>query len=252
MPGYLPPAASTHTISVLTLSFSFSASAPISAEILGFLRVAFCCNILEAYGQTEGTGGATNTNLDDNLAGHVGPPNACCELKLVDVPELNYFATDKPCPRGEICVRGPSVMPGYLKDEAKTRETIDEDGWLHSGDIGIMNENGTITIIDRKKNVFKLSQGEYIAAENIEGKFLSKVPFIQQIFIHGDSTESCLVTIVVPEPEAFTPFVNKVLEKANLQLGDSTAYRNICADAKLRKAVLTELIKAGKDAGLKG
>jgi long-chain acyl-CoA synthetase len=186
------------------------------------------------------------------VAGHVGPPNACCEVKLVDVPELNYFATDKPHPRGEICIRGASVIPGYLKDEAKTRETIDEEGWLHSGDIGVLNENGTFTIIDRKKNVFKLSQGEYIAAENIEGKFLSKVPFIQQIFVHGDSHENCLVAIVIPDAESFIPFVNKVLETANVRLGDQPAYKRICNDPKLRKAVLKELIRAGKDAGLKG
>jgi len=123
------------------------ASAPISAEILGFVRVAFCCEVIEAYGQTEGSGAATNTNPGEKEAGHVGPPNACSEMKLVDVPELSYFATDKPYPRGEICVRGPGIIPGYLKDEVKTRETIDEEGWLQSGDIGIIGGNGTITVI---------------------------------------------------------------------------------------------------------
>ncbi|KAI1310243.1 hypothetical protein EDD11_003859 [Mortierella claussenii] len=229
-----------------------TASAPISAEILGFVRVAFCCEVLEAYGQTEGSGAATNTNQGETEAGHVGPPNACCELKLVDVPELNYHATDQPFPRGEICVRGPSVIQGYLKDEARTKETIDEEGWLHSGDIGIMGADGTITVIDRKKNVFKLSQGEYIAAENIEGKFLSRVPFIQQILVHGDSHENCLVAILIPDPETFISFANKVLENTHLQLGDDQGYRDLCKDSKLRRAVLKELIKAGKDAGLKG
>ncbi|KAF9902598.1 hypothetical protein BX616_001880 [Lobosporangium transversale] len=229
-----------------------TASAPISAEILAFTRVAFCCEVMEAYGQTEGTGAATNTNPGEVDAGHVGAPNACCELKLVDVPALDYFATDKPYPRGEICVRGPSVISGYLKDEAKTRETIDEEGWLHSGDIGVLRPNGTITIIDRKKNVFKLSQGEYVAAENIEGKFLARIPFIQQIFIHGDSHESCLVAILVPEPDMFIPFANKILQDANVVLGDSATYKKICKDQKLRKAVLQELISAGKQAGLKG
>ena len=122
--------------------------------------MAFCCEVVEAYGQTEGGGAATNTVIGETEAGHVGPPQACCEIKLVDVPELNYFATDKPFPRGEICIRGPAVIPGYLKDEAKTKETIDEEGWLHSGDIAIMSGKGTITIIDRKKNVFKVRRTE--------------------------------------------------------------------------------------------
>ncbi|GJJ78967.1 long-chain acyl-CoA synthetase [Entomortierella parvispora] len=229
-----------------------TASAPISAEILGFVRVAFCCEVIEAYGQTEGSGAATNTNPDETDAGHVGPPNACSEIKLVDVPELNYFATDKPYPRGEICVRGPGIIPGYLKDEAKTKETIDEEGWLHSGDIGIIGGNGTITVIDRKKNVFKLSQGEYIAAENIEGRYLSRVNFIQQLFIHGDSTESCLVAVLVPEPDMFAAFVNKTIEGSNLDMNDKAALKAICADPKATRAVLQELINAGKEIGLRG
>ncbi|KAF9584160.1 hypothetical protein BGW38_007375 [Lunasporangiospora selenospora] len=228
-----------------------TASAPISAEILGFIRVAFCCEVVEAYGQTEGSGAGTNTNIGELVAGHVGPPNTCAEIKLVDVPELDYYSTDKPSPRGEICVRGPGIIRGYLKDDVKTKETIDDEGWLHSGDIGVLSDNGTFSIIDRKKNVFKLSQGEYIAAESIEGKFLSRLPFIQQIFIHGDSSESCLVAILVPEPDAFVPFVNKVLKNINLRLGDLSALRAICEDPKLRKAVVHELLRAGQSAGLR-
>ncbi|KAG0275831.1 hypothetical protein BGZ95_008335 [Linnemannia exigua] len=189
-----------------------TASAPISAEILSFIRVAFCCEVVEAYGQTE----------------------------------------DKPYPRGEICVRGPGIIQGYLKDEAKTKETIDDEGWLHSGDIGIIGSNGVISVIDRKKNVFKLSQGEYIAAENIEGKILARLPFIQQILVHGDSTESCLVAIIVPEPDTFVPFVNKVLSGVNLALDNVADYKRICSDPRLRQSVLHELNKAAKDIGLRG
>ncbi|KAF9973208.1 hypothetical protein BGZ75_001242, partial [Mortierella antarctica] len=135
-------------------------------------------------------------------------------------------------------------------DEAKTKETIDVEGWLHSGDIGLIGSNGTLTIIDRKKSVFKLNQGEYVAAENIEGRLHSKVPFIQQILVHGDSTESCVMTIVIPELEAFIPFVNTVLENVNLQPGDLAAYKEILSDPKLTQAVLQELIQAGKEIGL--
>ena len=122
--------------------------------------------MLEGYGQTEGAACATICHPDDmTTAGHVGAPNAACEIVLADVPEMGYLHTDtnhkgQPCQgRGEIWVRGPFVFKGYYKDPEKTRETVDEEGWLHSGDIGLWTSEGNLQIIDRKKNIFKLSQG---------------------------------------------------------------------------------------------
>lgn len=146
--------------------YLISGSAPLSKTVMYFYRVMLGVPVLEGYGQTEGAACATICHPDDmTTAGHVGAPNAACEIVLADVPEMGYLHTDtnhkgQPCQgRGEIWVRGPFVFKGYYKDPEKTRETVDEEGWLHSGDIGLWTSDGNLQIIDRKKNIFKLSQG---------------------------------------------------------------------------------------------
>ncbi|CAF4351679.1 unnamed protein product, partial [Adineta steineri] len=144
------------------------------------------------YGQTECVIGCSQTPSDIE-SGETGIPTALNYIKLVDVPEKEYYAKDGV---GEICIRSPAVFKGYLKDEAKTREAIDEQGWLHTGDIGRWTPHKTMRIVDRKKNMYKLSQGEYVAPEKIEDVY-ARSRFISQIFVYGDSYESCLVAIVV-------------------------------------------------------
>jgi long-chain acyl-CoA synthetase len=73
----------------------------------------------------------------------------------MDVPELGYYSKDG---AGEVCIKGVNVFKGYYKNEEQTRETIDSDGWLHTGDIGRWTQTGTLKIVDRKKHIFKLAQ----------------------------------------------------------------------------------------------
>lgn len=158
-------------------------SAPLAANVLTFIRCALGCIIVEGYGQTECTAPITLTVQGDYEPGHVGPPVACNAVKLVDVPEMEYYAIQQ---QGEICVKGANVFLGYFEDPEKTNEAIDKDGWLHTGDVGEWRPNGTLKIIDRRKHIFKLSQGEYIVPEKIENIYI-RSSFIEQIFVHGES-----------------------------------------------------------------
>jgi len=100
------------------------------------------------------------------VVGATGPLETCVEAKLVDVPELGYFASNKP-PQGEVWLRGPSMTAGYLNRDAETAALFDKEGWLKTGDIGEFNDGGCLKIIDRVKNLVKTLNGEYIAIEKV-------------------------------------------------------------------------------------
>ncbi|NWJ04869.1 ACSL5 ligase, partial [Crypturellus undulatus] len=216
-----------------------TAAAPISPTVLTFLRAALGCQIFEAYGQTECSAGCTFSMPGDSTTGHVGSPLACNIVKLDDVEEMNYFSSNN---EGEVCIKGTNVFKGYLKDPEKTAEAIDKDGWLHTGDIGKWMPNGTLKIIDRKKNIFKLAQGEYIAPEKIENIYIRSAP-VAQVFVHGESLRSSLIGIVVPDPETLPDFASK--------LGIKGSYEDICKNPALKKAILEDLVKLGRQSGLK-
>ncbi|TNN50457.1 Long-chain-fatty-acid--CoA ligase 6 [Liparis tanakae] len=219
--------------------FALTASAPISPTVLSFLRATMGCLIFEGYGQTECTAGCTFSMPGDWTAGHVGPPLPCAKVKLIDIPDMNYYAKNG---EGEICIKGPSVFRGYLKDPERTAEALDSDGWLHSGDVGQWLPNGTLRIIDRKKHIFKLSQGEYIAPEKIENVYIRCVPVLQ-VFVHGDSLQSHLIGIVVPDPEVLVSWAK--------DRGCVGSYEELCQNPDLRNAVLEDMKAVGKEAGLK-
>ncbi|NXL10554.1 ACSL5 ligase, partial [Mesembrinibis cayennensis] len=210
-------------------------AAPISPSVLTFLRAALGCQIFEAYGQTECSAGCTFSMPGDWTTA----PLACNIIKLDDVEEMNYFSSNN---EGEVCIKGPNVFKGYLKDPEKTAEAIDKDGWLHTGDIGKWLPNGTLKIIDRKKNIFKLAQGEYIAPEKIENVYIRSAP-IAQVFVHGESLRSFLIGIVVPDPETLPGFAAK--------LGIKGSYEDMCKNPAVKKAILEDMVRLGKEAGLK-
>ncbi|CAF0941638.1 unnamed protein product [Rotaria sp. Silwood1] len=210
-----------------------SSSAPLSAEVCQFARAAFSCFLIEAYGQTECVIGCWQT-LHDMESGETGIPTIFNHIKLVDVPEKDYYAENGV---GEICIRSKAVFSGYLKDEAKTREVIDDQGWLHTGDVGRWTRHKTMTIIDRKKNMYKLSQGEYIAPEKIEDAY-SRSQFVSQLFVYGDSYKNFPVAVVVLNED----YVKKWSAK-----DDNTRCNT---EEKLKQIVLNDMLREGKKRGL--
>ncbi|XP_036105438.1 long-chain-fatty-acid--CoA ligase 1 isoform X6 [Molossus molossus] len=214
-------------------------AAPVSATVLTFLRAALGCQFYEGYGQTECTAGCSLTIPGDWTAGHVGAPMPCNLVKLVDVEDMNYLAAKG---EGEVCVKGPNVFQGYLKDPAKTAEALDKDGWLHTGDIGKWLPNGTLKIVDRKKHLFKLAQGEYIAPEKIENVYLRSEP-VAQVFVHGESLQSFLIAIVVPDVETLGRWAQK--------RGVDGSFEELCRNKDVKKAILEDMVRLGKEAGLK-
>ena len=173
-------------------------SAPIDKQVVDFLKICFCCPIVEGYGLTESAAASCFMDTADPVTGHVGGPVESLKIRLRDLPDMNYLSTDEPYPRGEVLMKGPSIFQGYYKREDKTAECFDAQGWFCTGDVAQIYPNGSIKIIDRSKNIFKLSQGEYIAPEKIEN-ILALSPMIANCFIYGNSMKNNVVAIVVPE-----------------------------------------------------
>ncbi|XP_065163233.1 long-chain-fatty-acid--CoA ligase 5 isoform X2 [Atheta coriaria] len=214
-------------------------SAPLAENVLTFTRCALGCLVIEGYGQTECCAPITLTVQGDHTPGHVGPPVACCCVKLVDVPEMEYWARNN---QGEICVKGTNVFAGYYKDAERTQETIDEGGWHHTGDVGMWLPNGCLKIIDRRKHIFKLSQGEYIVPEKIENIYI-RSQYVQQVFVHGESLKSCIVAIVVPDVDVIKCWAQETGIPGTLSV--------LCAHPEVKQLIMDDMITWGKEGGLK-
>ncbi|KAJ1654998.1 medium-chain fatty acid-CoA ligase faa2 [Dispira simplex] len=221
-------------------------TAPLSSDIMEFLRVVLGTVVAEGYGQTEATSAIALTDIHQLEVGHVGYPYPTVEVKLVDVPELGYTVQDQPYPRGEIYARGTSIFQGYYKNPSQTRETLTEDGWVRTGDIGLWDAKGRLVIIDRRKSIFKLAQGEYVAPERVES-FYATHPLISQIYVTGDSQQSYTVGIIVPEPTV----LGLVLRKAGFEAVDRPLV-DLCRDPIVCKVVLQLLTEHINSSDIKG
>jgi long-chain acyl-CoA synthetase len=162
------------------MRIAYSGAAPISPDVLHFFQ-SIGVNLVEGYGQTEGTGVTCVSRVGRVKFGTVGPPLTGTEVKIAE--------------DGEILVRSPSVFKGYFKNPEATAETV-KDGWLYSGDVGEIDEDGYLRITDRKKDIIVTAGGKNITPQYIENK-LKFSPYINDAVVIGDRRKflSCLIMI---------------------------------------------------------
>ncbi|OKH65132.1 oxidoreductase [Mycobacterium sp. SWH-M3] len=171
---------------------AMTGSAPISAELKAWVEESLDIHLLEGYGSTE----AGMVLFDDQIQ---RPP--VIDYKLVDVPDLGYFGTDKPHPRGELLVKTDNMFPGYYKRPEVTAGVFDEDGFYKTGDIVAEVAPDHLKYVDRRNNVLKLAQGEFVTVAKLEAVF-GNSPLVRQIYIYGNSARPYLLAVVVPTEDA--------------------------------------------------
>jgi long-chain acyl-CoA synthetase len=217
-----------------------SGSAQLDPDVQEFLRAAFGNTFLQGFGMTETFAVGTVQADNDFSTGNIGAPTSCVEICLESVPEFEYSVDDKPNPRGEILLRGPCIFKEYFKNEEETKKALEADGWFHSGDIAEVDSLGRFKIIDRKKNVMKLAQGEYVSPERIENVYMGSTNLIANAFVHGDPTQSTLVAIFGIDLENFPAFASKILGRT-VSASDHAELKAAANDPKVKQAFIKKL-----------
>ncbi len=199
---------------------SFTGTAPLAAEMKTFIETCLDVHLLDGYGLTE-VGMVTKDGLVTK------PP--VIDYKLIDVPELGYFRTDKPYPRGELLVKSATAMSGYYQRPDVTAAAFDSDGYYRTGDVMAEIGPDRLAYVDRRNNVLKLAQGEFVAIARLEAVFAS-APLVRQIFIYGNSERPYLLAVVVPTDEALSRYP-----------GDHAGLKAALSESLRRTAKLAEL-----------
>jgi fatty acid CoA ligase FadD9 len=194
-------------------------SAPISPELANWVESFTGTHLMDSLGSTE----SGSVVVD----GRVVRP-LVIDYKLLDVPELGYFSTDRPHPRGELAVKSHSMFAGYYKRPDVTAEVFDSDGFYRTGDIVADIGPDELVYVDRRNNVIKLSQGEFVTISKLEAVFVDS-PLVSQIFVYGNSARPYLLAVVVPSPEAVARS-----DTASLKATIGQSLRDVAATAGLQ------------------
>ncbi|WP_063753645.1 AMP-binding protein [Kutzneria sp. 744] len=189
--------------------WAVTGSAPLSAEIGSFIGECLGFPLRDGFGSTE----AGAIMIDGVVA---RPP--IIDYRLDDVPELGYFHTDSPHPRGELLLRTSSIIPGYYKRPELNGEFFTEDGYYRSGDIMAEVGPDRLVYVDRRKNVLKLSQGEFVAVSKLEALFVTS-PLIRQVYVYGSSERAYLLAVVVPVEGASREAIAESLQQIAREAG---------------------------------
>lgn len=229
------------------LRVMLSGGAPLSADTQKFMNVCFGIPVAQGYGLTETCGATTICNPTDKSYGRVGGPIASMEIKLKDWDEGGYRWSDKDnkaigLPRGEILISGANLSSGYYLNPEKTKEEYVTDAsgkvWFHTGDVGQIHPNGTVQIIDRKKDLVKLQMGEYVSLGKVEAS-LKGSEYVDNIMVYADSMQSYTIAIVQPSgPKLEALSVTKGIEV--------TDWKSLCENSEIVDAVLKSIQAVGQ------
>jgi len=193
------------------------ASAPLRKELADDFKVFLSVPVVEGLGMTELSGSPFCTNYNDYTNFTAGGVNWGARMLLKSVPDLGYTVDDEiegiKCPAGEMCLKGPLVFHGYYKNDEENKNCFDEEGYFHTGDVGRIfpNYGNGLKIVDRVKEIFKLSQGEYIIPAKLESVY-SKSIYVSQIMIYGNPTKNKIIGIIIPDKKKCAEELNMSIE----------------------------------------
>ena len=202
---------------------AMTASAPISDEMKAWVESLLQdVHLVEGYGSTEAGMAIVDTEIRR-------PPVIDC--KLVDVPDLGYYLTDRPYPRGELLLKTDAMFPGYYQRPEVTAEVFDADGFYRTGDVMAQVGPGRLVYLDRRNNVLKLSQGEFVTVSKLEAVF-GDSPLVRQVYVYGNSARAYLLAVIVPTEDALKGHADEGLVALKSLIADSL--QNVAKEAGLQ------------------